>query len=361
MKNDINVELIQKQLIRNDNISENENIDYENQERNSIKKYDFFCLNNIRICEKIKNVPYFYLRFDPFSSYNFIKIGELNGKNIEKCNVVNTNKYVLFTYKKNNNAIFNEFMLNLPTAKLFVFHIIDSFSYLLENLLILNKNNICFFNINTQNIVFNKSYKPILTNFTESIQINKADISYIKNIIIKTENYIFKPLEIHVLFYLINNDQQTLSYSSIETICEKFIDNNSILSLFSLQYREKYLQNCKNVLKKYINNYKNYIINDIMKYANTWDNYSLSMLYLFFIIHFNNVFCLRDCFLKKFVVLLNKNINPDPLKRESLQKTQDLFHDLMNCSDSDSDSEWTFVNNLSQEKFALFLEKISNS
>jgi len=356
----INVGLIKKQLIENENIINNEIKNNEKVERNVTKLFDFSCVNDIRICEKIKKTPYFYLRFELFSHYHFIKIGELKENErvleLEQTNIIHTknnDKYVLFTYKNENNVNFYHFMLRLPSPKLFVFHIIDSFSYVLENLLILQKNKICFFSINTQNMAFNKGYKPILRNFSESIQINKLDVSYITDVIKQIEDYTFKPLEVRVLFYLIHNEENTLSYSSIEDICELFVKNNCILSLFSLEYREKYLQTCINVLKKYINNHKNDIISDIMKYADTWDNYSLSILYLFFIGNFNKVFCLKDCFLSKFSVLLNKNTNPDPLKRESLQKTQDAFQELMNHY-----SDWSFVNDLSLEKYEFFLEKI---
>jgi hypothetical protein len=49
----------------------------------------------------------------------------------------------------------NDFLFNLINPKLFIFHVIESFSYILKSLIGLNKNNICFFNLSPQNIVFN--------------------------------------------------------------------------------------------------------------------------------------------------------------------------------------------------------------
>ena len=77
---DINTDLIEKQLVINDdNISELGN---DTVERNVIKEFDFITINNIKITEKMKQNqnPYFFLYFDLFSTYNFIKIGELNNK-----------------------------------------------------------------------------------------------------------------------------------------------------------------------------------------------------------------------------------------------------------------------------------------
>jgi hypothetical protein len=169
----------------------------------------------------------------------------------------------------------------------------------------------------------------------------------------KSEDYTLKPLETHVLFYLINNEEHTLSYSSVVSICDYFVENNPILDLFSEQYREKYNQTCVEVLKKYINKSRSEIISDIIKYSFTWDNYSFSILYLFFIGNFIKCFSLKECFLSKFSILLNKNIQPDPLKRENMNTTQlefqKLFHEFV---------DWDFASNLSVEKYKLYLKMI---
>ena len=362
MNFNINVELIEKELIQREIF-----IKQENEERNTIKVLDFETNNEIQNTEKLKKMPFFSLRYDLYSDYNLINIAELDEKFIEKYNIItNTknDKYVLMTYKKKTNIDFDIFMLNLPTPKLFIFHIIDSFSYLLKSILMLNRNKICFFNISTKTIKFDKSYKPILSNFSLSVKINdlisinnetasNVDENYLENIIRFTKNYTFKPLEIHVLFHLINNDDYTLSYSSIETICDYFVENNCIMDLFSQQYRENYYKLCVETLKHYINKPKKEIVNTILKYWKTWDNYNLNVLYLYFIGNFNKVFSLHDGFFGKFVILLSKNIHPEPSKRESLEKTKMDFEKLF-----DEYPVWNFVNELSEEKYGTFLEKI---
>ena len=69
----------------------------------------------------------------------------------------------------------------------------------MKSLIELNKNNICFFNLSPQNIVFNLDCgeKPILNNFQLSLQISHLNQSYITNIINKTDDYTYKPLEIN--------------------------------------------------------------------------------------------------------------------------------------------------------------------
>jgi len=358
---DIHIDLIEKQIVIKENITTKGDINIKDTneknkvERNLIKPFDFFSINNIKITEKIKKNPYFFLQFDLFLHYNFIKIGELSEKYLQH-NITKTstnNKYILFTYKKIKHIDLDNFLLHLPRPKLFVFHIIDSFSKLLKSLLLLHEKKICFFNVSTKNIVFDKGFNPILRDFSTSLLLNNLDEAYLSQIIEKTEDYTLKPLETHVLFYLINNEEHTLSYSSVVSICDYFVENNPILDLFSEQYREKYNQTCVEVLKKYINKSRSEIISDIIKYSLTWDNYSFSILYLFFIGNFIKCFSLKECFLSKFSILLNKNIHPDPLKRENMNTTQlefqKLFHEFV---------DWDFADNLSVEKYKLYLKMI---
>jgi len=363
MISNINVESIERELLQREVL-----IKQECGERNTINILDFETMNNIRITEKVRKIPFFSLRYDLYLDYNLINIAELGEKFIEKYKIITNTKndrYVLMTYKKKTNIDFDIFMVHLPTPKLFIFHIVDSFPYLLKSLFILNRNKICFFNMSTKTIVFDKSYKPVLSNFSLSIKINNLfannsatdsiniNDNYLENIIRCTDNFTFKPLEIHVLFHLINNEEETLSYSTIESISDYFTENCCIIDLFSQRYRENYYKLCVDTLRQYINKPKKEIISTILTFWNTWDNYDLNMLYLFFVGNFNKIFSLHDGFLGKFVILLNKNIHPDPLKRESLENTIKEFDNLFNQYPN-----WSFVNGLLENKYSFFLKEV---
>jgi hypothetical protein len=49
-------------------------------------------------------------------------------------------------------------------------------------------------------------------------------------------------------------------------------------------------------------------------------------------------------------MLLNKNIHPDPKKRETLQNTIDQFNELF-----ETFTDWSFVNGISQENYKKVL------
>lgn len=316
---------------------------------NQICVYNFFSVNDVKIAEKIRKIPYYANDFYIMTEYDFIKVGNLNEKSLESIDIQKTDtntKYLLIKYKNEEKHIeFTHFLFNLSSSKLFVLRVLDAYSGLLHTLYKLNEENICFFDLSSENIVFNESYKPILKTFSSSLLIEKLNERYISNIMQKIDCFTYKPIEIHVLFYLINMNEETLCYTLIEHITQKYIEDVSVFKLFSQKYIETYKNHCLLFLKKYINKPKTLIINDILEYFDTWDNFSLSILYLHMIGNISIVFKLKQTFMNDFIILLMNNIHPDPLKRETLENTMSAFEDLFGKCNN-----WTFINTISPQK-----------
>lgn len=331
--------------------------EYENEEKyKKYKKYNtklinycFYSINEVNISEIIKNIPYYSNNYLIIEDYDFVNISQLNDKYIEKLNISNNNRYLIFKYKNEKLIDFNDFLFNLDNPKLFILNIIESFSYLLQSLINLNNNNICFLNLSPETIVFNLECgeKPQICNFQLSLQVSKLNESYITNIIKKVNNYTHKPIEVHILFYLIQNDISSISYSFIEEISEVFVKNLSILSLFSENFKENYKSECIEYLKKYINKSKTDIINDILKYNDKWDVYSLSIIYLHIFGNISRIFSLKQTLISKITLELSKNISPEPSKRSSLENLLDNYNKLLN-----DELEWSFVRNISSDKMS---------
>jgi hypothetical protein len=162
-------------------------------------------------------------------------------------------------------------------------------------------------------------------------------------------------LEVNVLFYLIKNNFNTISYSFIEEICEIYVNNLQILRFFSENYKNSYKNSCIETLKKYINIPKKDIIGNILSFSSTWDNYGLSVLFLEIVGNMSKVFSLKDNFITKFSILLSKNINPNPSKREELNETLNKYNNLFI-----EYPDWSFINSISDEKMELLMEKLLN-
>ena len=343
----MNVSLINNQLI-NKKKGKKENID---KNMSKMIVYDFFSKNEINISNKICKIPYYsqYYNFI-ITDYDLIDISQISEKIIENIILDDDDvKYILCYYKYENCVKFHDFLFNIHDIKQFILNIFNSYLKLLNSLLKLNNENICFFDLNTSNIVFSETNNPFLCNFKNSLFISSLNENYIQNVIKNVNNYTCKPLEVHVLFYLIRNNEETLSLSFIETICNNYVKNMSVLSFFSQKYQESYKQGCIESLTKYINKHKSVIITDILNYYNYWDSYSITIIYLHIFGNISRVFSLKGTILNKLILLLSKNIHPNPSKRETLNETIENCDKIM-----EEFTDWSFINNISNEK----LEKL---
>ena len=319
----------------------------KDKKKTKIVNYCFYSINEATISNKIEKIPYYTNYYSILTSYDFINISSIKEQFIEKTALLDeSKKYLLFTYSA-FSLTFGDFLIQFKEPKLFIFNMITTFSYLLKSLIQLQVQNICFFQLSPENIVFTEEMRenPLLHNFQLSLQISKLNVEYITNIIKKTKDYSFKPLEVHVLFYLIENTIETISYSFIEEIVEVFMQNLSILSFFSQSYRENYKNACILSLKKYMNMSKTEIILDILKYSTSWDIYSLSVLYLHIFANISKIFSLKQTFISKITLELSKNIHPNPSKRCNLTELLDAHNKLLY-----SQMDWSFINQLDSKK-----------
>ena len=313
----------------------------------NLAKYCFYSKNEADISDKIKQIQYYSNQFFVAETCDFVNIGQLNEHVVEKLHLTNDVRYLIFKYKNEHLIDFDEFLFNITDPKRFIFSAITSFSYILESLRALNENDVCFFNLSPQNIAFNLDCgeNPVIRNFQTSLHISRLNAEYITNIIKAQHDYTHKPLEVHVLFYLIQNNISTISYSFIEEICEEFVKKLPFLNLFSEKFGTSYKDACVASLKQYINMTQTDIISDILEHSDKWDVYSLSVLYLHIFGNISRVFSLPINFITKFTTELSKNTHPNPAKRSSLDE---LFANYTRLLGDEND--WSFVNKLPREK-----------
>ena len=161
----MNIYINQKQLDKhffipkkcNENNENDENDEDNENNKKLISKiclYDFFSINEIKICEKIRKIPYFENHYIILENYDEIKAADLRERGIGNLDFTPQNKYLLLQYPNNKCIQFNDYFYRMDTPKQFIFKLLDSFSYLLTSLIQLNEN-ICFFNVSTKNIIFN--------------------------------------------------------------------------------------------------------------------------------------------------------------------------------------------------------------
>lgn len=323
--------------------------------RNKIVNYSHFSINEANICHKIKKIPYYSNYFSILEDHEALNISQLNEDIIEKLKDIGDKEYYLFKYNDKNAVDFIDFLYKFTSIKKLILDNINAFQHLLYGLCILNENNICFFDISPNNLLFLENYreKPLLSNYKFSLNLNKLDYTYISHILHKMEDFTYQPFEIHILYYFVKHKMITISYSFIEEFCEEFVENLHILRMFSENYKKMYKDQCIETMKKYINRPRKEILDDILERNNKWDVYGLSMIFIHIFGCISRIFSLKGTFISKITIELTKNLHPDSDKRYSLENTLNIFTKYLN-----EQNEWKFVNNLDNNKLSELFNEI---
>jgi hypothetical protein len=322
-----------------------------NKPQKKICLYDDACKHYMKINQNIRKINNYKNYYHVYEKSEFIDLAQIDESYIHKIKspILTKQQYILLTYMDIKIESFSHFLFKNNSAKHFIFHLQNSYSFILKSLHELQKKEICFFNICALNILFDYNTEiPILQNFRSSFLMNSdLNIKKFIPIIENLNNFSHQPLETHLIYFLWKNDCKSLSYFQLEEISMNYMKSMPIFSLFSDSEREKYRRSCIEFMKMYINKETNEIIDKILiEYSKTWDNFALSILYLYFLKNMIYVFQLQeDNFLNGWSTILLKNLDPDPIKRETLENTRILFEELF-----EQYPNWLFVTSISPGK-----------
>ena len=357
----IHVDLINTFFSNNKNKNNSCNNSCNNSANNcKMIQSDFFLENEIEICEIIiQKIPYYKCYFNSIEHFEAIHFGKVRNKNREKYEFINqeenTDKYFLVKYTHKINTNLTSYLLQFDTPKHFISELFFSYNLLINSLIKLNKYNICYFDLCSENIKCSDNNTLIIDNFRKSIIINKLNKTYLKKLLKQVYEYTYKPIEIHFIYYLLTNHIDFISKDEIKMLSVNFVNSIPIFTIYSDEFKEEYVRKSMHYLQQYVNKTSDYIIYDIIEYANTWDNYSLSVLYVHLVGNLVRVFSLKNTFFSKWLSLLTKNIHPDPSKRMTLEETLKKYENLYDEKNPDWSSIF-ITNNLHKEKMNKLYE-----
>jgi hypothetical protein len=211
--------------------------------------------------------------------------------------------FVLLKYNRINYQPFTSFY-NKSNKQLF-----DIYAYLLKSIQMLIQNNIIHSNICEKSIILNENNIPLLARFENSWCIN--DDFNIK--ILETKQYPHNfviPFELFTIQYILENKLTSISISNIYDICNHYKETLHLLVD---------IENGVLFLKIFINKPSANIITELFEFAKTWDNYSLSLVFLQVLK--TTTINPSNKFIVDWINQLQTNINIDPRKRHSVETT----------------------------------------
>ena len=217
-----------------------------------------------------------------------------------------------------------------------IHNLIHSYNHLLSGINSLIKNKVVHYDLKGDNILYDDFRKiPILIDFGLSIP-----FSFSETILSTDENFLSKyfyiyapeyyiwPIEIHYLCYILNESEEC-SDEILQSIIDEYILHNPAFLNFSKSFIKKYKEMSFQQLKYYNRFQSNERIFKIIKHWKTWDNYSLSIIYLKFLRYLNISGYENNNFTIYFSQLLLRNISPNPEYRMNIEDTKYEFNKFL--------------------------------
>jgi hypothetical protein len=287
-------------------------------------------------------------------------VHEHNEVNIKHVPQSHTHIQLFFDNAKNWKLLY-PFLLSSPTFPLQLIRgIADSYEKSLMCINTAQKGNWCLYNItpNTMLISLETPYAHKLcispTNYClqlSRLTYSEECVSYLFNTLLTTPStdFMYKPIEIYILAHLwkirgpyASHTQMhlpklsTFKGSSIspelcDQICEDYMDGltymfETMTSTDSNNLYEQYFSRAKHCVKQLINCPYDFIVQTMLECVPTWDNYSISIVYIILInIARNSHRCTSNILLNNLINVLLKNTSPSLSERTPINTTLEQF------------------------------------
>jgi len=309
--------------------------------------------NEINIGKMIMKIPNYELYFVPVIKSCPIKLKAIHirERELSKCRVINKKNgngnrtdtdYILMTLPYIPNKTFDSLFatnkntnkdINIISIKNTIITLIDTYTTLLDEIGMLLKNNIVHLDVKAENILYNTKLNMVqMIDFGISIP-----IANLTNENSKAYFYVYGPdyylwaFEVHVINFLLHKSVDTdtgavLTSDHITQIVNDIVKYNKVLTFLSASFIDDYKEASITYLSTYIGMDKYKIINELVKTYETWDNFSLSILYLNILNTFPSALQ-TNSFIIEFSQLLMNNIVPNSIR--SIKDTKSRFNAIL--------------------------------
>ena len=307
--------------------------------------------NEVAIGNIVKGIVNYVVNFVPVIDTCAVKLEKVHRHNptaLNKCDIVPKEakgtkkkakgaktdpKFILMKMPYIDSLYFYEYIDAMgDNKKKIISCIFDTYSYLIESIEQLVEHDVVHHDLKLQNILMNlKTDTPIIIDFGLSIpmkRVEEGDAFWATHFYKYAPEYYVWPLEVHLINYL-QNETDVLSHDDVTSICERFVNANVALSIFSKGFRARYLKMCIEQCDQWIGVDRVTARTALIKGWSTWDNYALSIAYLqnLEFISSKNGFT-NNHLVIDYVKLLLMNVHPDPARRKTVSDTKRAFTDM---------------------------------
>jgi len=300
-----------------------------------VKKLDLYTLNEIKISKFLKTqITDFHKHCNTFSSFELLGVSSLNDKYLERSERMQPNTgFALFRYSPTNTLNFFDQLYNCNDTRMYIYHLINGFKGYLSCIHFFQSYKILNVGLSPQNMLYNpETLIHIVHDLTSCLileQLSKEEkvlhLSYFKS------THYFLPIEFHVISYIIEKKETSISAFNIDAIIASYIDSHPHIKKFSKTFAESYRKECELSLYPFINKPEEYIVDTILKSTSkTWDTFALSSILINIIFGLKTVCKKSTGWLDRVLKLLLLNTYPQVEKRKTVGETIHLFDAICN-------------------------------
>lgn len=308
-------------------------------------------MNEYLIGKMIKNIKLYEYYYAPVINMCSINLAKIDKRERDMCKIIRAKNSGNSSFVDSNNgyAIMKiPFIENISVIDYFtqvnmdkkeiLTYILYSYDYLMQNIKTLNENGIIHFDLKISNMLIEKSKKiPIIIDFGLSIPV--SDIrpeTYKKYFYAYSPKYYIWCIDIHIICYLVKVNP-VLTKDALEDLITEYVENNIGLKIFSDTFVQRFKDTAMDYYTKLIINTgasRDEIIKKLLKYINTWDSYSLSVMFLCFIqfISFNGF--IHNKLIIEFSKILLLNFHPNPERRLNFDETKKKYNSIFNVDET---------------------------
>jgi len=113
----------------------------------------------------------------------------------------------------------------------------------------------------------------------ESSKFFKDNYLWKQHFYIHAPDYYLWPLEVHLMTYLIN-ENETLNEDSLRKICFEYIKHNRAIEYMSREFKKRMFDHSFATFSRFIDQPREKVLNELITYWDKWDMYAINIMFL---------------------------------------------------------------------------------
>jgi len=114
---------------------------------------------------------------------------------------------------------------------------------------------------------------------TNSSKIFQHNYLWRQHFYVHAPDYFLWPIEVHLMTYLIN-EQETLTDDSLRKICYEYIRNNKAFAYVSREFKKKLFRLSVATFTQFVHQPREKVLNELLKYWTKWDMYAINIMFI---------------------------------------------------------------------------------